>query len=150
MPGGPGRTVIRNVPFIRQPYQARNLMELIETIAEVTDDATEVKVHLVTKTDEGPEHARKQITTLERIRTNASVAGVDFDYEFSDTIHDRSISADTGWFIALGRGLDVFQPFDTDWLDLRLRQQRYRQVKEFTVTCMRRDEACSQEAQRKT
>mgnify|MGYP000893829587 CR=1 FL=1 len=137
-------------PFIRQPYQARNLMELIETIAEVTDDATEVKVHLVTKTDEGPEHARKQITTLERIRTNASVTGVDFDYEFSDTIHDRSISADTGWFIALGRGLDVFQPFDTDWLDLRLRQQRYRQVKEFTVTCMRRDEACSQEAQRKT
>lgn len=135
-------------PFIRKPYQARNLMELIETIAEVTDDATEVKVHLVTRTDEDHEHAKKQLANLELIRTNAAVAGIDFDYEFNGTIHDRSISADTGWFIALGRGLDVFQPFDTGWLDLRLRQQRYRQVKEFTVTCMRRNETHPEEAQR--
>ena len=128
-------------PFIRQPHQARNLMELIETIAKVTDDATETGVHLVTKVDENPEHARKQLANLEMIRTSSAVAGIGFDYEFSDTIHDRSISADTGWLIVLGRGLDVFQPFDTDWLDLRLRQQRYRQVKEFTVTYMRRDQS---------
>ena len=38
----------------------------------------------------------------------------------------------------LGRGLDVFQPFDTDWLDLRLRQQYFRQVKEFTIAYMRK------------
>lgn len=116
-------------------------MELIETIAKVTDDATETRVHLVTKVDENPEHARKQLANLEMIRTSSAVAGIGFDYEFSDTIHDRSISADTGWLIVLGRGLDVFQPFDTDWLDLRLRQQRYRQVKEFTVTYMRRDQS---------
>lgn len=126
-------------PFIRQPYQARNLMELIETIAKVTDDAIEVEVHLITKIDEVPEHAKKQLANMETIRTSAAVAGIDFDYEFSDTIHDRSISADTGWFITLGRGLDVFQPFDTDWLDLRLRQQRYRQVKEFTIAYMRQE-----------
>ncbi len=41
----------------------------------------------------------------------------------------------------LGRGLDVFQPFDTSWFDLRLRQQVYRQVKEFTITYVRRGDA---------
>ena len=62
----------------------------------------------------------------------------DVVYAFSDTIHDRSITADTGWLIVLGRGLDVFQPFDTSWFDLRLRQQVYRQVKEFSITYVRR------------
>jgi ATP-dependent Lon protease len=81
--------------------------------------------------------ARKQLDSLETIRTSALVAGIDFDYEFSETMHDRSIHADTGWLIILGRGLDVFQPFDTSWLDLRLRQQRYRQVKEFEITYFR-------------
>ena len=128
-------------PFIRIAHQTRNLMELIETIAKVTDSATEVKVHLITGRDETPELARTQLASLEAIRTSALIAGIDFDYEFSDTLHDRSIQADTGWLIVLGRGLDVFQPFDTNWLDLRLRQQRYRQVKEFEVTYVRKGPA---------
>lgn len=124
-------------PYIRQPHQARNLMELIETIAKVTDRGTEVTVQLTTKTDTTAEHARKQLENLETIRDNAAVAGIAFDYAFNNTIHDRSITADTGWLIVLGRGLDVFQPFDTSWFDLRLRQQVYRQVKEFTITYVR-------------
>jgi ATP-dependent Lon protease len=121
-------------PFIRMPHQMRNLMELIETIAKVADSGTEVKVHLVTKPDETAEQARKQLESLKTIRTSALIAGIDFDYEFSETLHDRSIQADTGWLLILGRGLDVFQQFDTSWFDLRLRQQRYRQVKEFEIT----------------
>jgi ATP-dependent Lon protease len=124
-------------PFIRMPHQTRNLMELIETVAKATDTATEVRVHLVTRPDETAELARKQLDALETVRTGALIAGIDFDYEFSETLHDRSIQADTGWLIILGRGLDVFQPFDTSWLDLRLRQQRYRQVKEFEITYVR-------------
>ena len=133
-----GATRIKIIdPYIRQPHQARNLIELIETIAKVTDRATEVTVHLTTKTDTTPEHARKQVENLETIRHNAAVAGIAFNYAFKDSIHDRSITADTGWLIVLGRGLDVFQPFDTSWFDLRLRQQVYRQVKEFTITYVR-------------
>jgi len=133
-----GATRIKIVdPYIRQPHQARNLIELIETIAKVTDRATEVTVHLTTKTDTTPEHARKQVENLETIRHNAAAAGIAFNYAFKDSIHDRSITADTGWLIVLGRGLDVFQPFDTSWFDLRLRQQVYRQVKEFTITYVR-------------
>ena len=128
-------------PYVRQPYQARNLAEFIETIAKVTDRTSEVTVQLTTKVDSEPERARKQLENLEAIRTSAAVAGIAFDYTFSDTIHDRSIAADTGWFIILGRGLDVFQPFDTSWFDLRLRQQAYRRVKEFSVTYVRCSDA---------
>ena len=66
------------------------------------------------------------------------IAGINFEYSFDDTIHDRSITTDTDWIIMLGRGLDVFQPFGTDWLDLRLRQQYFRQVREFTIAYMRK------------
>ncbi|MCL2802834.1 MAG: BREX system Lon protease-like protein BrxL [Micrococcales bacterium] len=121
-------------PYIRASHQMRNLVELIETITKVTDPSVEVKVHLTTKVDETPEEAKKQLGLLEDVRTNVAVAGISFDYSFSDTIHDRSIQADTGWLIILGRGLDVFQPFGSNWLDLRLRQQRYRAVKEFEIT----------------
>ena len=125
-------------PYIRQPYQARNLMELIETIAKYTDTTMEITVHLTTKCDKEPDYATKQQEKLETIRTNSAVAGIKFEYSFNDTIHDRSITTDTDWIIMLGRGLDVFQPFDTDWLDLRLRQQYFRQVKEFTIAYMRK------------
>ncbi|QPL04895.1 MULTISPECIES: BREX system Lon protease-like protein BrxL [Actinomyces] len=125
-------------PYIRQPHQARNLTEFLETVAKVTDRTKEVAVHLITKPDTTAEHARKQVENLEAIKNNTRVAGIAFDYAFNDTIHDRSITADTGWLIVLGRGLDVFQPFDTSWFDLRLRQQIYRQVKEFTITYVRR------------
>ncbi len=50
-------------------------MELIETIAKVTDRGAEVAVHLTTKTDTTPDHARKQVENLETIRDNAAVAG---------------------------------------------------------------------------
>lgn len=124
-------------PYIRQPHQARNLSEFLETVAKVTDRTTEVTVHLVTKRDTTAQFSRKQEENLEEIKRNVKVAGIAFDYAFKDTIHDRSIVTDTGWLILPGRGLDVFQPFDTSWFDLRLRQQVFRQIKEFTITYLR-------------
>ena len=125
-------------PYIRQSYQARNLMELIETIAKYTDTTREITVRLTTKRDKDPAYATKQQENLETICTNSAIAGISFEYSFNDAIHDRSIATDTDWIIMLGRGLDVFQPFGTDWLDLRLRQQYFRQVKEFTIAYMRK------------
>ena len=125
-------------PYIRQSHQARNLMELIETIAKYTDTTREITVRLTTKRDKDPAYAIKQQENLETICTNSAIAGISFEYSFNDAIHDRSIATDTDWIIMLGRGLDVFQPFDTDWLDLRLRQQYFRQVKEFTIAYMRK------------
>jgi ATP-dependent Lon protease len=126
-------------PYVRKPYQARNLMEFLETVAKATSRDQEVQVHLTTKLDEDAEGAKKQLSSLEAVRTGAAVAGINFDYDFSDTIHDRSIVTNTGWRIILGRGLDIYQPFDTSWFDLRLRQQAFRQVKEFSITYIHDD-----------
>ena len=126
-------------PYIRADHQARNLMEFIETVLAVTSRTQEIHVSLVTGHDDDPEATRKQINNLETIRTNAAAAGVNFDYEFSSTAHDRWIDTDTGWRVTLGRGLDIYQPFSTDWLDLPLRQQAARQAKEFQVTYLRRE-----------
>ncbi|NLG10555.1 MAG: BREX system Lon protease-like protein BrxL, partial [Coriobacteriaceae bacterium] len=125
-------------PYIRVAYQARNLMEFIETVAKAKDASQEVTVVLITKiSDEGSDMVSKQAELLEDVQNGATLIGINLEIEYSETIHDRSIKTDTGWLISLGRGLDIFQQFDTSWFDPRLRQQRYRQVKEFEITYMR-------------
>jgi ATP-dependent Lon protease len=122
-------------PYIRQFHQARNLMELIAALAVAKDPADEVEVHLVTSenTDDA-ERRQKQIEFLLRVKQAAAVAGITFDAEFDTTIHDRSIVANTGWRINLGRGLDIFQFLPNDAFDLAVKLQEYRQVKAFGVT----------------
>ena len=62
------------------------------------------------------------------------VAGITLDVEFSDTIHDRSIRANSGWRINLGRGLDIYQFVSNDTFDIAAKIQEYRQVKAFGIT----------------
>ncbi|PWG66477.1 BREX system Lon protease-like protein BrxL [Bifidobacterium callitrichidarum] len=123
-------------PYIRKPYQIRNLTEFLETVLNYTDRGEEAQVHLVTGyTDE--QHIDNQIEDLNRVQSVFDQLGITFTYEFSDTGHDRSIVTDTGWIITLGRGLDIFQPYDSDWLNPLTRQQRLRRVKEFSVIYQR-------------
>lgn len=125
-------------PYIRQFHQARNLMELIEALALVKDPADELKVFLVTSENtDGPEKLQKQMEFLLRVKQAAAVAGITLDVKFDGTIHDRSIVADSGWRINLGRGLDIFQYVANDSFDLASRLQQYRQVKSFSVTYIR-------------
>nr|WP_264319251.1 BREX system Lon protease-like protein BrxL [Phycicoccus mangrovi] len=125
-------------PYIRQFHQARNLMELIEALAPVKDPADEVKVFLITSENtDGPEKLQKQMEFLLRVKQAAAVAGVTLDVKFDDTIHDRSIVANSGWRINLGRGLDIFQYVANDAFDLAAKLQQYRQVKSFSVTYIR-------------
>ena len=134
-------------PFIQEDYQFRNLMEFIHTIAKNAGSLPGVTVSLITKkTYAQPDSAARQRTLLKKIEVFASQVGIGFEYAFSDTIHDRSIRTDDGWLIILGRGLDIYKPFGTHWLDdgwlwgnwndPRLWDQRYRECKEFTVTCV--------------
>lgn len=122
-------------PYIRQFHQARNLMEFVEALAAVKDPADEVKLKLITtETSDGPEKVQKQLEFLLRVKQGAAVAGITLDVELSDTIHDRSIRANSGWRINLGRGLDIFQYVSNDTFDLVAKIQEYRQVKAFGIT----------------
>jgi ATP-dependent Lon protease len=129
-------------PYVRQFHQARNLMELIEALAIAKDPADEVNVKLITtETTEGADKAQKQLEFLVKVKQAATIAGINFDVELVDGIHDRSIVANSGWRINLGRGLDIFQYLTGDAFDLATRLQQYRLVKSFSVSYLRQPTA---------
>lgn len=123
-------------PYIRLPHQIRNFAEFLETVFNYTDRSDEVHVHLVTKYTE-MQYIDEQVDGLNKLQTMFGQLGIVFTYEFDDSGHDRSIVTDTGWRVILGRGLDIYQPFDSNWLNPLTRQQRLRRVKAFEVTYVR-------------
>jgi len=122
-------------PYIRIFFQARNLMEFIETV--VANKAVEdtVNIHLITIADDRTPES--QLEFFEQIQLSAQTAGVTFTWEFdtTETIHARSVVTDTGWKISLDRGLDIFQQYAMgDAFNLANRLQQYRGCKAFEVT----------------
>jgi ATP-dependent Lon protease len=123
-------------PFISAFYQARNLMEFMEVVAAIKTDAVEIGVHLITKHSEYDDS--KQEEYFLQIESSCNRVGITFTYGIDDSIHDRYIQSDNGWKIILGRGLDIFQPFDhKDAFALENRNQRYRKCRAFEVTYVR-------------
>lgn len=131
-------TITVTDPYIRAFHQARNLMELLETVTKQKNSEDEVEVHLVTiKDDVKPD---LQIENFEKMRDSCAIAGVYFTWEFVEkaNIHARHIITDTGWKILLDRGLDVFQHYEmNDAFAIANRQQKYRPCKAFEVTYLR-------------
>ncbi|PJM80180.1 BREX system Lon protease-like protein BrxL [Bifidobacterium scaligerum] len=123
-------------PYIRLPRQIRNFAEFLETVFAYTERTEEVHVHLVTAYTDA-KYVDNQIEDLNQVQNLFGQLGIVVTYEFSDTAHDRSIETDTGWIIALGRGLDIFQQYDTNWLSPLTRQQQLRRVREFSVIYQR-------------
>lgn len=120
-------------PYIRKSYQVRNFAEFLETVFNYTDRSDEVHVHLITGYTEA-QYIDEQIDELDTLQTVFGQLGIVFTYEFDESGHDRSIVTDTGWRVILGRGLDIYQPFDGNWLNPLVRQQRLRRVRAFEVT----------------
>ena len=69
----------------------------------------------------------------------AGVLGIVLDVELVEptTVHDRSITTDTGWRILLGRGLDIYQRMSDSPFDLAAKYQKYREIKGFGITYLR-------------
>jgi len=125
-------------PYIRVFHQARNLMELLETIVRSKPIEHEVAVHLLTVLDESK--AEAQIGYLEKIQASAGSVGIAFTWAFDGTatIHARHIVTDTGWKILLDRGLDVFGYYEmNDAFSFSNRMQQFRGCKAFEVTYLR-------------
>jgi ATP-dependent Lon protease len=122
-------------PYIRLFHQARNLMELLETIAKLKPDDEEVEVSLLTVEDEFK--GDKQKEHLMKMQESIWGAGIKFSWEYDEgnTIHARHIVTDHGWKILLDRGLDIFQHFDMNQtFSIDNRMQKYRSCKAFEVT----------------
>ncbi|MFW1798533.1 BREX system Lon protease-like protein BrxL [Acinetobacter nematophilus] len=122
-------------PYIRLFFQARNLMELLETIVKLKAEEDEIVVNLVTVEDELKGDQQREF--FEKIQNEMFTVGIKFVYSFdnSGSQHARHIVTDTGWKISLDRGLDIFQQYDMgNAFQLANRNQKYRACKAFEVT----------------
>lgn len=133
------KKIIITDPYIRLFHQARNLMEFIETAIKQKAKEDELNIHLITTLDEFK--GESQIEYLESIKKSASIAGIEFSWEFdgTNTIHARHIVTDTNWKISLDRGLDIFQHYEmNNVFSVSNRLQEFRGCKAFEVTFLRR------------
>ncbi|WP_417504697.1 BREX system Lon protease-like protein BrxL [Microbacterium sp.] len=124
-------------PYIRQPHQGRNLVELLALVAAAKDPADEVTFKLFTLLEEEPEHQKRQLQMLSQIVNGAAQQGIKVDVGKDPGGHDRWIRTDTGWRINLGRGLDIFQRSEGSWFDFGTTRQEFRLVRAFGITYIR-------------
>jgi len=132
------KRIIVTDPYIRLFYQARNFMDLLETIAKAKSEEEEVEVHLITVSDEF--RASDQDGYFQQMQNNVQRSGIKltWEYDTSGTIHARHIVTDHGWKILLDRGLDIFQHYDMkDAFSLANRLQKFRACKAFEATFLR-------------
>jgi ATP-dependent Lon protease len=107
----------------------------VEMLIRRKQPEDQVRVHLVTATDEG--NLSRQRELLDSITAACTGSGVEFSWVFdnSGTAHARDMVTDTGWKIVLDRGLDIFQPpIKIEGFSLGDRLQDHRVIKGFYVT----------------
>ncbi len=122
-------------PYIRLFFQARNVMEFLETVVKFKAEEDEIAVSLITVEDEFKSEQQREY--FEQIQSNMFSVGIKFTYSFdnSGSQHARHIVTDTGWKISLDRGLDIFQQYDmNNTFQLSNRLQKQRACKAFEVT----------------
>ena len=105
--------IIVRDPYIRAFHQIRNLVEFLRMVNEITPVGDEVTVHLITGSD--PETLERQVEILGQVQDSFAGTSTPFSFEIdaSPNFHARSLTTNTGWKIALDRGLDLFQRFES-------------------------------------
>ena len=120
-------------PYIRFPYQFKNLLEFCVMLANNKDPEDEI--HLEVLSWNTPDHMSDSIAYFEEFRESVSDLGIHFSFIMED-VHDRYILADNGWKITLGRGLDIFEKNEGRFNAAELDQSR-RRCKACEVTYLR-------------
>lgn len=123
-------------PFIRLPYQFRNLMELISLIAGYKQPDEVIEIKLITREDENYPEVKER---LREVQDNVAPIGVDFYFEYDEMIHDRYILINDDWKITLGRGLDIWNKTN-GYFDIAESNQLYRKAKSFSITVVGKGE----------
>ena len=118
-------------PYIRASWQIKNFMEFVTMLID-TRPVDDLKINLITNEEE--EKIPDLIDKLDDIKDDLVAYGIEFEYKFRD-FHDRCIKTDTGWTIQLGRGLDIYEKYNT--YSIANSRQDKRKCKEFMVTYMK-------------
>jgi len=126
------KKIVLEDPFIRTKHQILNFLRFCEVCVEVGTIDT---ITLVT-TYEHDYQKTQALEQLNIVANSLSEHGVELKIQFKTTLHDRSLRADNGWIIQLGRGLDIFLPPD-DWLEIGSNDYNLRKCRETTITYVR-------------
>lgn len=121
-------------PFVRLPYQITNFVDFVQMLRDVCDAPEDMKIHLSTSVELSERPERTAI--FDDLKCELSSFGMEFTYDF-EADHDRFITTDSGWHISLGRGLDIFEPFQK--FSLGASSQENRRCKQFTVSYVRNE-----------
>ena len=121
-------------PYIRAPFQIDNLLELIQTIREVSDTPEELVIHVSTQNEDNK--VPEMIDVFDGLKDELQGYGVEFSYDFKAD-HDRWIELDNGWKIVLSRGLDIYEKFDR--FSLGNIRQSERRCRAFNIVYQKKD-----------
>ena len=125
-------------PYLRKPYQIRNVHEILLLLIQHADAARLPHVVIETCASDEDEYRAKQEATFEQLQQSWGQFGIVIDWSIVDDFHDRSIVTDTGWVIDLGRGLDVYESFTwSSPFDPRITLPHLRRTKEITINVSR-------------
>ena len=125
-------------PYLRHPYQIRNVHEILLLLIQHADAARLPHVVIETCASDEDEYRAKQEATFEQLQQSWGQFGIVIDWSIVDNFHDRSIVTDTGWVIDLGRGLDVYESFTwSSPFDPRITLPHLRRTKEITINVSR-------------
>ena len=121
-------------PYLRHPYQIRNVHEILLQLIQNADVAKLPRVVIETCASDEDDYRAKQEATFEQLQQSWGQFGIAIDWSIVDYFHDRSIVTDTGWVIDLGRGLDVYENFSwSSPFDPRITLPHLRRTKEITI-----------------
>ncbi|NJC28500.1 BREX system Lon protease-like protein BrxL [Neolewinella antarctica] len=124
-------------PYLRQFHQIKNLQEFAQLLYRYKDPGDEVKLHVITAAK--PEEHVEVEKLLCKLEVALATTGIDLSFDVKDhgDIHDRCVETDTGYKIILGRGLDIFQPYDRkETFNPAVALQEERACKGFEVTIL--------------
>ena len=125
-------------PYLRHPYQIRNVHEILLLLIQHADAARLPHVAIETCASDEDEYRAKQEATFEQLQQSWGQFGIVIDWSIVDNFHDRSIVTDTGWVIDLGRGLDVYEAYTPlSQFDPRYAIPQLRRTKETTINVSR-------------
>lgn len=99
------KTIAVEDAYIRLSHQISNFIRFCELVVSI---GAANRIELVTAVD-NQEQKAEVMEKLNHLSDSLREHGVEFNYVFSDTVHDREIKLDNGWTIKIGRGLDLYQ-----------------------------------------
>lgn len=122
-------------PYLRDKYQIINLHDFCRMLLTLIPTGDELTLKVFTKIHQlKPEEQEDTLSYLLNTYEYTPLK-VEVDIESEKSIHDRYIETDQGWKITMGRGLDMFQPYDfKNPFNLANSDQRERRCKDFEVT----------------